>query len=151
MSQGNQFQTSLYFKKALYEVKAIGLQLIFNIFRQLSTWHTIKSNCIKLQTIDPEICSILIFQKRVWEQFLHHVLCMIFQEKCLSCYILLPDQISLPDCNCDVINFETKFIFLIKPFFYMTKKSRQKFRYLENIIFKGLLNAKIVSDLRVRL
>ena len=34
----------------------------------------------------------------VWEEFLHHILCMIFQEKCLSCYILLTDQILLFDC-----------------------------------------------------
>ena len=26
--------------------------------------------------------------------FLHHILCMIFQEECFSCYILLTDQIS---------------------------------------------------------
>ena len=32
----------------------------------------------------------------------------------------------------DVTNFKTKLIFLIKPFFYMTKKSRQKFEYIEN-------------------
>ena len=35
----------------------------------------------------------------------------------------------------DVINFETNLIvsfFLIKPFFYMTKETRQKFKYLEN-------------------
>ena len=34
--------------------------------------------------------------------------------------------------GCDVINFEMNLIFLIKPFFYMTEKSRQKFKYLEN-------------------
>ena len=34
--------------------------------------------------------------------------------------------------GCDVINFEINLIFLIKPFFYMTKKSRQKFKYFEN-------------------
>ena len=34
----------------------------------------------------------------------------------------------LPDC--DVINFEINFIFLIKPFFYMTKKSRQNLNIL---------------------
>ena len=39
--------------------------------------------------------SILIFQKRVWEL----VLCMIFQEKCFLCYILLANQISLSDCQ----------------------------------------------------
>ena len=27
----------------------------------------------------------------------HHILWMIFQEKCFSCYILLTDQISLSD------------------------------------------------------
>ena len=32
----------------------------------------------------------------------------------------------------DVINFEIKLIFLINSFIYMTKKSRQKFKYLEN-------------------
>ena len=63
------------------------------------------------------------------------------------------DQISLSDClyflrywticvlficvvvyfpGCDVINLEINLIFLIKPFFYMTKKSRQKFKYFEN-------------------
>ena len=32
----------------------------------------------------------------------------------------------------DVINFEINLIFLIKPFSYMTKKSREKFKYLAN-------------------
>ena len=66
--------------------------------------------------------------------------------------------------SCDVINVGINLIFLIKSIFYMPKKSRQKFKYLENgkrffqaikkaffIIFKGLLVVKIVSDLRVRL
>ena len=44
------------------------------------------------------------------------IFCMVFEEKYLSCYILLTDQISLPDC----------LYFLIKPFFYITKKSGQK-------------------------
>ena len=34
--------------------------------------------------------------------------------------------------GCDVINLESDLILLIKPFFYMTRKSGQKFRYLEN-------------------
>ena len=34
--------------------------------------------------------------------------------------------------GCDVIKFEIDLVFLIKPFCYMTKKSRQKFKYLEN-------------------
>ena len=31
--------------------------------------------------MDPGICSILAFYKKMWESFLHHILCMIFQEK----------------------------------------------------------------------
>ena len=34
--------------------------------------------------------------------------------------------------GCHVRNFVINLIFLIKPFCYMTKKSRQKFKYLEN-------------------
>ena len=65
--------------------------------------------------------------------------------------------------GCDVINFGINLIFPIKPFFYMTKKSRQNFKYLENknafkvkwkaisSFLKGLQLPKIVSDLRERL
>ena len=65
--------------------------------------------------------------------------------------------------GCDVIKFELSLIFLIKPICYMTKKSRQKLKYLENKKsfwseikslfhhFKGLSVVKIVSDPRVRL
>ena len=98
MRQVDQFQTSFFLKKALYQLKAVGLQLSINIFRQPLTQHTIKPSCMKLQTIDPETCSILPFWKRVWEQFLYHILCMIFQGKCFSYYILLTDQILLSDC-----------------------------------------------------
>ena len=38
--------------------------------------------------------------------------------------------VCFPDC--DVINMEINLIFEISPFFYLTKKSRQKFKYLEN-------------------
>ena len=33
--------------------------------------------------------------------------------------------------GCDVIDFETNLVFLIKPFSYTTKKKRQKSKYLE--------------------
>ena len=40
--------------------------------------------------------------------------------------------------GCDVVNFEINLIFLIKAFLYKTKKSLQKFKYLENEkSFKG--------------
>ena len=86
----------LLFKKALHEVKASSMQLSFNHFRQSSTQQTIKTKYIKLQNVDPEICSILVFQKTVWEKFLNLILCMIFQEKCFSSCILVTDQFSLP-------------------------------------------------------
>ena len=118
---------------------------------------------------------------------------MNFQGKCFLCYILLTDQISLPDCpcflryctawkksvfgvflvcifriqteywilrispysvrrrkntdqknseyehtatvclpGCDVTNLETKLIFLIEPFFQMTKKSKELLRWNKN-------------------
>ena len=88
-----------FFEKALYEVKANGLKRSFNIFRWTSTWRMIKTNYIKFSITDPEICSILVLWKRVWERFLHHFLCIIFQQKCFSCYIVITDQISLFDCR----------------------------------------------------
>ena len=33
---------------------------------------------------------------------------------------------------CDVINFEIYLSFLFKPFFYLTKNSEQKLKYLKN-------------------
>ena len=58
---------SLFFRKVLYELKTSALKLSINILRQLSNQHTVKTNCIKLQTIDPKICSSLIFQKKIWQ------------------------------------------------------------------------------------
>ena len=105
---------------------------------------------------------------------------MTFQEKCFSSYILLTDQISLPNrlyfsrywAIC-VLQLLTRLrrhkirnlIFLIKLllsfFCYMTKKSRQKLKNLENekrwnkkhfsSFLKGFQLPKIVSDLRVHL
>ena len=66
----------------------------------------------------------------------------------------------------DVINLEINLISLIKPFFSLTGKSRQKFKYLENeksfssakktnifhqFFIKGIQLPKIVLDLRVYL
>ena len=66
--------------------------------------------------------------------------------------------------GCDVIKFEINLTFLIKLFCYMTEKSRQKFKQLENeksfrgeikkqfsSFLKGFQLPKIVSGLRVRL
>ena len=48
--------------------------------------------------------------------------------------------VSLP--GCDVINFEINLIFLIKPFFYMAKKSRQNLKYLEKRKMKRAFKLK---------
>ena len=47
-------------KEALYEEKASALHLSIN-FDNTALGHTVKTNCIKLSTVDPELCSILIF------------------------------------------------------------------------------------------
>ena len=116
---------------------------------------------------------ILIFIKKDLEIFPYRVLYTIFREKCFSCYISLTDQISFHICvgnmciaiicfpGFDVINFEINLIFLIEPFFYISKKLRQKFKYLRNkkiwfkkhfsSFLKGFWLPKVVLDLRVRL
>ena len=42
----------LFSKKALYEVKASGLQLSFNIFLEPSTWHNNKNKNKMYKTLD---------------------------------------------------------------------------------------------------
>ena len=97
---------------------------------------------------------------------------MIFEEKYFSRYILLTDWVSLPGCLyflrywamcivficctvCDIMNFEINLDLLIKPFFYITKKSRQKCKYPKNKHFssflKGFQLPESVSDPRVDL
>ena len=108
------------------------------------TWlrHTTKTNFITFQIVDQEKCSILGFYKRIWNYLFHYILCMVFQEK-YSCYALLTDQMSLPDClyflrywkfmyHNHLTVFLSWFLEFLsfsvfyKPFFYITKKSRQK-------------------------
>ena len=59
---------------------------------------------------------------------------VVFLEKDLGIYEVLGNICITIVCfpGCDVMNFEINLIFLIKSFFSMTKKSRQKFYYLEN-------------------
>ena len=133
-----------------------------------------------LQNLEFSVCKFdenknkNLLKKIIWEYVLQLILCMIFQEKCVTCYVLSNEFhflsllfeilgnvclaiVCFPGCN--VINFEIKF--LIKPFFYITKNLRQKLKYHqnENTIFiikkhfssylKGCQLRNIVSDLRV--
>ena len=111
--------------------------------------HTIKTTFIAFLTV--VVCSISISYRRVWVKLLHHILCMIFQEKYFSCYTLFINWPNLIvwlsvlleilgnyvlSTICwpvrDVINFEIYLSCLIKPFFYKTEKSGQKCKYLKN-------------------
>ena len=133
MSKMDWFQISFLFKKrALYELNTKVCSLVSIHFDSSHLTYNKK----KLQTTDPEICSILIFLKRVKEQFLHHILCMVFQDKIYQLtnfYSLIAFIFVILANVCiaiatfqyrDVISFEINFVFLIKPFFYMTKYSR---------------------------
>ena len=51
-------------KEALSEVNASGPQFIFNIFWWPLTCHTMKTNRIKLETINPELCSTSTFLEK---------------------------------------------------------------------------------------
>ena len=50
----------------------------------------IKTKVCKTLDYWSEICSILIFQKRVWGQFLQEILCMVFQKKNQFLFNILP-------------------------------------------------------------
>ena len=94
--------------------------------------HTIIANCIIFETFDPEICSFLIFFKMRLGQLLQDILCMIFQEKHFSCYILLLTKfdwlVALTSLNIgknvyrnyllssDLINLQNNLRFLVKHF-----------------------------------
>ena len=137
------FRLFPFFKKALHEVDASGLQLSFNIFREPSVWHTIKTTVSNFTILTQIYAQFYLFGKGSGNNF-STTLCL-----CFSCYTLLIDQTSLSDCfyllryraicvlplfvskGSDVINFETNLIFLIKPFLHCTEKSRQKFKYVE--------------------
>ena len=48
LSKRERLFPDLFFSKMLYDLNVSGLQLNCIIFRSLSTWHTVKTNCIKL-------------------------------------------------------------------------------------------------------
>ena len=94
----------------------------------------------------------LIFQKKVWGWFLHHILYIFSRKMFLVLYaiIIWPNFIVwLPllleilgnMCIGDIINFEINLVFLIKPFFYMTKSLVKNLNILKTKrAFKGKLS-----------
>ena len=92
-------------------------------FYCMPSWGLSKYIEIKLQTT----CFYLI-QIEAWNWSPCLIFYMIFEEKYVSCYILLPDQISLTGCFY-VVRYWGKcvnFIFLIKPLFSTWPKSQDK-------------------------
>ena len=139
---GRLFSGLFFQKKVLYEMKASGQQFIFNIFCQSSTWHIIKTNCIKLQ-----IRSILEKGLGVGSSphFVYHfsrkLFLMLYSINLPNFIALLPLllEILFNMCiaivcqpGCDVMNSGINLVFQSKPFFYMTKNARQRFKHLEN-------------------
>ena len=129
--------------------------------------HTITANCIKPQTIGLEIRSNLLFRKDSGHSFFTTFsigfskknFSHVYSIDWLTFIVGLPLLLVISSnmwfivivcfLGCEVINFEISLIFQIMRFFYMSKKSRQKFNHLEkekslrnkkafSIIFKGL-------------
>ena len=59
--------TGVFFKKALYEVKVFVSTYVLIYFGRLRLEYTMETNFITLQTVDPEIRPVLIFDKTVCE------------------------------------------------------------------------------------
>ena len=109
-----------------------------------SPWlkHTMKTNCMKLQTVDPVICSNLILSRGSGASFIT-IFCAWFLKKNVNwsnfiVWLLRLFEISGNMCivivcypNCDVINLMLTFTFLSSRFSTWTK-SEQKLKYLKN-------------------
>ena len=66
------------FKKALYKLKASSQHFSLNTFCRPRLGQTIKTNLKRIQTVDPEIFSILIFHKKVCDCNLGKNICRLF-------------------------------------------------------------------------
>ena len=138
----------LFFEKAYYEVKASGLQ-IRHIWIALNLPYN-KSKLYK--TLDDWSRDLLIFnffEKGLWlvspphfvNDFSGKMFLILHYIKLPNFIVWLPLLLEILGnicisivCwpGCEVIKFEINLIFLIKPFWYMNKKSGQKLKYLEN-------------------
>ena len=91
---------------------------------------------MKMSTVNTEICSILNFFRKGSGASL----CMSFQkiplrDNSIPCDNSIP-SLQYVYCDCfpiyNTMNFENDLSFLITPFPHMTKKTKQKFKYLKN-------------------
>ena len=146
----------LFFKKALYEVRANGLQHSVDMFwRVVCSLTSIyfaslaynKSKLYKnLDYWSRDMVNFDFLEKSLWIVFPPH-----FVYKFCNCpNFIIWLRVSLFDLlfeilgnmciaiicfqGCDVMNFEINLTFPAELFFYMTKKPKQKFKYIENKI-----------------
>ena len=130
-------------------MKASAQHLNLNIFCQFSTWTYNKNKLYKI--LDCWCRDMLNFDSLekclnkfsttfcVWfskKNIFHVIFYQLTKFHCLIAFTSWNIG-QYVYCSCLLTrvwrhNFEIKLIFLIKPFFYMTKKSRQKFKYREN-------------------
>ena len=132
--QGGQFQTSLFFKLVLYEVKASAQRLSFNIYCYSFTWTHNRNKLYKTSDCWSRDMSNFDFLKKGLElvsepHFVHDfsIWLHLFLEICSNLCIAI---VCYPVC--DIISFEIYLSFLIKPFSYLAKKLEQKCIYLKN-------------------
>ena len=134
----------------MYKIKASGLQLSFNIIWIALNLVYNKEKLESIRLLIHRYTQFWFFREGcgnsfsttfyVWffkKNVSHIILYSLVKFHCLIAFISW--NIGLYNCiaiisfpGCDVINFEINLICLIKPFFYKTKNSRQKFKYLEN-------------------
>ena len=129
-------------------MKVSGLQLSLVIFQYNKTCHTVKENCIKTFDYWSEDMLKFNFSEKSLElvspsHFVHDISTKMFLMLhsinwpnfivCLPLILEILGNIYITTVcwpSGDVIKFEV--IFLTKLLWYMTKKSRQKLKYLEN-------------------
>ena len=133
----------LFFKKHYIRKNQVVRTIVFTYFGRPPLGHAIQTNFLTFQTVNPEIFSTLIFIKEYGTSF-STTICLWFFKKNIAHVIfyylknfivwlsllleILGDMcIAILCCLvCDAINFEINHSFLIKPFFYITKKPRHK-------------------------
>ena len=81
MRQGHSLQTSYCFLEKDMRLKQVVSTLVTIYLGSLQLQNTMKINCVNIETVDQLISPILIFQKRVWDQFFQNILCMDFQKR----------------------------------------------------------------------
>ena len=130
----------LFFKKLHTRSKQVISTSVLISFGRLPLEHTIKTNCISFLTVDPQICSILIFlikglgltcSPHCVYDFLRKIFPGLYSINWQNFVVwlrllheILGNICIRIDCLpvCDNINYENNLSFLIKPCFYMTKK-----------------------------